>query len=306
MMMMGDTGNSTKVMYATPRIEAGLLRGWKMGVSFAPNTKHKAGMAMNTAASPVKKAFAPFDLNSTAMGVNYLSSWTKNGSFGCSFVYLMGDTRPEKVMNTAAREFDIKEGDQAGTYLVDVPSRSLNRFPTRAFDVSMVTKIGNWFVGAEYIQNKSSGQLRYNSPSAVKKDDPTVVLDYPIIPYQGAEGKRYVSSKVGNGWMVNTCAGYDNRTFGISLSWLKSSVRTGFLGKGQTQSHCATTQVYALSIQYYYAPGIAPYFECGFAKMHNPDWAYTSKLIPFYSNFEYNGVASNKGNFFTLGLKVNF
>jgi len=301
MSMMGDTAHSTKVMYVTPRIDTGLFKGVKLGVSFAPNTKHSAGMAMNTAASPMKKAFSTFDLNSTALGINYLSEWDQNGALGLSAMYLTGNTRPEKVMNTSKREFQYKEKE----YEVEVPSSALDRFPTRACDFAFFFKFGDWAIGAEYIINHKSGQLRYDSPFAQQKDSQEI-LEYPIVPFEGQTPKRYVAEKSGNGWLLNTCIGYDNRQFGLTFSWLTSSVRTGFLSKGQVDSHCATANVYALSFQYYYQSGIAPYFECGVAQIKNPDWSYVSKLIPFYTNFEYSGVKDNKGKFFLLGLKVNF
>jgi len=303
MSMMGDTGASTKAMYMTPRIESGLLRGFKLGVSFTPNTKHSAGMAMNTAASPFKKAFAPFDLNSTAAGINYLSQWGQNSHLGFSVIHIAGDTRPEKVLNAGERDFK-RDGQE---YTVNVPSNALDRFPTRSYNFALVLKSGHWVMGAEYILNNRSGQLCYDSPNATKKDDSlSSAMEYPIMPFLGQEQKRYVAEKSGDGWLLNTCLGYDNRRFGMTFSWLISAVNTGFLSENQVKSHRATVDVYAMSFQYYHGPGIAPYFECGVAHMKNPDWAYVSKLIPFYTNFEYNGVANNKGKFFLLGLKVNF
>jgi len=83
--LLGDPKESTKVCWISPR-----KGGFQIGASFCPNTQHYGEANMNTAAADLAKPYQPFDINSLALGVNYLGKFSQ-GTLNLSFVHLTLD-----------------------------------------------------------------------------------------------------------------------------------------------------------------------------------------------------------------------
>lgn len=159
--MAGDTLTATKVRYITPRVPKGLLKGIQLAVSYTPNTMHRGESPMNTGVSPLREPFVPFDLNSLALGVNYLVQWN-SGSFGLSFVRIQGDTRPEKPLLDQLGTKQITDPATGNVIDAGTPAltgNELERNPTRAYQVGGVLTLGSLSFGAEYVYNGKSHTL---------------------------------------------------------------------------------------------------------------------------------------------------
>ena len=306
----GYTGTATKVRYISSRIKQGVLKGLQASVSYTPNTLHRGEMSLNTGVSPLREPFAPFDLNSIAWGINYLTQWNK-GSFGLSFVQITAKTQAEKPLlpQDAVAASDGNGGAPALT------GNELQRFNTNAYQLGGVITLGPISFGIEYMHNGKSHMLKNNYNPIILDESGNEVssgINPGTIDFNGSEttfeSKEYVASASGNGKIVNMSLGYTGDTYGVSLSYLQSSVRTGFLGEGQTKSEKASCQGYILSTQYNAMPGIVPYVELGTFKLSNPDWAYTSTMIPSLTRFDFSGVPgkSNFTNTAIVGVKVQF
>lgn|GEM_PF-3706754 len=311
----GYTGTATKVRYISARIRQGILKGLQASVSYTPNTMHQGEMGLNTGASPLSKAFSPFDLNSIAWGVNYLTQWN-NGSFGLSFVQITAKTQPEKPLlpQDAVPQITV-DGKITQEGSPELTGNELQRFNTNAYQLGGVITLGPISFGIEYMHNGKSHMLKNDYNPIILDEDGNEVsegIKPGTITFNGSdttfEPKKYVASAAGNGQIVNMSLGYTGDTYGISLSYLQSSVRTGFLGEGQTKSEKATCQGYILSTQYNAMPGVVPYVELGTFKLNNPDWAYTSTMIPSLTRFDFSGVPgkSNFTNTAIVGVKVQF
>ncbi len=311
----GYTGTATKVRYISSRIKQGVLKGLQASVSYTPNTMHRGEMSLNTGVSPLREPFAPFDLNSIAWGVNYLTQWNK-GSFGLSFVQITAKTQAEKPLlpQDAVNQISI-DGTVTQKGSPELTGDELQRFNTNAYQWGGVITLGSISFGIEYMHNGKSHMLKndYN-PIILNEQDEEVSwgIDPGTITFNGSETtfepKEYVASASGDGQILNMSLGYTGDTYGISVSYLQSSVKTGFLAEGQTKSEKATCQGYILSTQYNAMPGVVPYIELGTFKLNNPDWAYTSTMIPSLTRFDFSGVPgkSNFTNTAIVGVKVQF
>ncbi len=313
--IVGYTTTATKVRYISSRIKQGVLKGLQASVSYTPNTMHRGEMSLNTGISPLREPFSPFDLNSIAWGINYLTQWNK-GSFGLSFVQITAKTQAEKPLlpQDAVNEITV-DGKVAAEGRPELTGNELQRFNTNAYQLGGVITLGPISFGIEYIHNGKSHMLKNDYNPIILNEQGTEVksgINPGTIAFNGSEttfeSKKYVASASGNGKIVNMSLGYTGDTYGVSLSYLQSSVRTGFLGEGQTKSEKATCQGYILSTQYNAMPGIVPYIELGTFKLNNPDWAYTSTMIPSLSRFDFSGVPgkSNFTNTAIVGVKVQF
>ncbi len=312
----GYTGTSTKVRYISARVRKGVLKGFQASISYTPNTMHRGEMSLNTGVSPLREPFSPFDLNSVAWGVNYLTQWDK-GSFGLSFVKITAKTQAEKPLlpQDAVDQITTVDGKVEQKGLPELTGNELQRFNTNAYQLGGVITLGPVSFGIEYMHNGQSHMLKndYN-PIILNEagDEESWGINPGTITFNGSEttfeSKEYVASASGKGQIVNMSLGYTGDAYGVSLSYLQSSVRTGFLGAGQTKSEKATCQGYILSTQYNAMPGIVPYIELGTFKLNNPDWAYTSTMIPSLTRFDFSGVPgkSNFTNTAIVGVKVQF
>ncbi len=315
----GYTGTATKVRYISSRIKQGILKGLQASVSYTPNTMHRGEMSLNTGVSPLREPFSPFDLNSIAWGVNYLTQWN-NGSFGLSFVQITAKTQAEKPLLPQAAVEQITEITEDGRTVTQKGSpaltgNELQRFNTKSYQLGGVITLGPISFGIEYMHNGKSHMLKNDYNPIILDENGNEVsagINPGTIAFNGSETtfepKEYVASAAGNGQILNMSLGYTGDTYGISLSYLQSSVKTGFLGEGQTKSEKATCQGYILSTQYNAMPGVVPYVELGTFKLNNPDWAYTSTMIPSLTRFDFSGVPgkSNFTNTAIVGIKVQF
>lgn len=315
--MIGDTGTATKIRYITARIKEGPLKGLQFATSYTPNTMHKGEASLNTGVSPLREPFAPFDLNSVALGVNYLTQW-QSGSFGLSFTSIQAKTQAEKPLLAQKAKAQVTEPDTGVIIENGAPALTgleLNRHPTKCYQVGGVLSLGPVSFAAEYISNGKSHILSNNFNPIIRNQEGDIVsegISPGTITFNGSEttfeSKEYVANEAGDGRVLNFCIGYTGERYGMSLSYLQSSVKTGFLGANQTTSYKATCNGCVLSTQYNGIPGLVPYLELGTFKLTNPDWAYTATMIPSLTQFDFSAVPGKDSytNAAILGLKVQF
>ena len=255
--MIGYTGTATKVRYITARAKEGLLKGLQWSISYTPNTMHQGEMKLNTGSSPLRDAFSPFDLNSTAWGVNYLSQWS-GGSLGVSFVKMDAQTHSEKPLLPQAGENGVvdSQGKITKEGSPTLIGNELDRFNTNTYQVGGVITVGPISFGMEYIYNGKSHMLKNNFNPVIKTDQGAEVswgIHPGKITFNGSETefqpKEYIADASGDGQIINLSLGYTGSDYGISLSYLQSSVKTGFLAEGQEKSEKATCQGYILYTQ---------------------------------------------------------
>ncbi len=315
--MVGYTSTATKIRYESPR-----TGGIMAFVSFTPNTIHRGDAPLNTGVSPARAPFQPFDLNSVAYGANYLAQWDK-GSFGLSFVGLVGSTQPEKPLFAAAETVEIVSASDPQKIITKgktaLTGNELVRFNTNAYQVGGVFALGSISLAAEWIFNGNSHQLsnNFNPIINVKTDDGIDLaakqgIIPPMLTVNGQQEtfvpKQYVAAQAGDGKMLTLGLGYTAEEYRLSLSYINSSVKTGFLSEGQTTSNRATGTGYMLSAEYNVVPGLTPYFEIGQFNFINPDWAYTATMIPTLTQFEYCAVPGYETPSIVvmLGIKIQF
>jgi Gram-negative porin len=188
-----DTGDATKIVYITPRLE-----GFQLGFSFAPDTKHDGSAKLNTAAHPNADAPVPFDRNSIAVGLNYMKELPNGLKLSFSLTGIAGTTRPEKRTTLAL----------AGR---------LDRENTRAWAVGGVVEYKKFSFGAEYMSGGKSNQF---------KMDVAGVDPFPIAATAPLD---YVASKARAANVFNVGIGYAcTPTTTMSVGYYHSSQRTGF------------------------------------------------------------------------------
>jgi predicted porin len=314
--MTGGTNTATKVRYTTSRATEGVLKGFLFGVSYTPNTLHRGEMMLSVGVSPLREAFMPFDLNSLASGVNYLAQ-SENASFGASFVYLMaGKTQSEKpLLAQAAKPQITVDGKIIDKGAPELTGDELNRCPTRSYQLGATCSLGNFSFSGEWIFNGDSHKLANNYDPVIKDAGGNVVISGitpPDITVDGQptkfEGKKYDASKAGQGQIWNVAVAYTLNRYKFSVSYMQSSVKTGFLANSQTESEKATCLGWVCGIDRNLMSGLTIYGEVGQFTVKNPDWAYTATMIPSLTQFEYYGVAGSDTplTVVIIGAKLQF
>ena len=319
--MAGCTNTATKAFYATNRVPEGLLKGLLFGFSYTPNTMHRGEMGLNVGYSPMREPFMPFDLNSLASGVNYLTQ-TEKASFGASFVYLMaGNTHSEKPI--FAQDAKLATLNSDGTIATqgapELIGNELDRCPTRSYQVGTACSLGNLSVSAEWIMNGNSHKLAndYNPVIYAEDEDGKKIvvasgINPPDLEVNNQQDtlleKEYVADKAGRGQIWNVAVAYTLNSYKFSVSYMQSSVNTGFLSADQVDSAKATCSGWACGIDYNVMPGFTLYAEFGQFILKNPDWAYTATMIPSLTQFEYYGIAGSETplTVFMVGAKLQF
>lgn len=270
--IVGDTGYATKVVVSSARI-----KGFKVGVSYVPNTQHVGEKDLSVAESSYSSPQA-FDRNSFAPGINYLYQ-TTGFSLGLSFVTLLGKTCTEK------------------------PSVFLERFNTKAYDFGCSVTIGAFQFGAEYI--------RMGKSQAFKR---AVRIVAPVI--RSADGeltsefKAYDPHRAGNYNSLNLGVGYTVGSAKFSVTHFRGQKKTGFVSENGKVRHAAA-RAWVFSSEYQAVPGFVPYFEAGRFDMKNCDWRYNATYRIGAakrggSSLDKTAVAPNKSTCFIVGLKLNF
>jgi predicted porin len=268
---VGDTGSSTKASFYSKR-----LAGFQASIAYIPNNQHLGEMALNTAMSPLKTPFRPFDLQSVVAGIDFLQKFG-DITLNLSAVHLHGNTRAEKP---------------------DV--RLLQRTNTNSWDFGVVLGLGRVSLGAEYIYNGNSGKLRHD---IFGKELKGIV---PTVNGETLPGKYYIANQAGKFWTLNTGISYIGSEAGVSFSCLTTSRKTGITSLSQGCSSKARGSAFVLSTEYYLAPGFVPYLEWGIYKMKNPDWAYVCASIANLTQWDFIGVPSNTAKAMIAGLKIQF
>lgn len=290
--MSGSTGNATKLTYISPRI-----KGFKIGVSFTPDSDHFWDSPMETSFSNNKKndPGKTFSLNVFTVTANY-AYVTDSFSLDLSGSVLTGDCRPERP--------DIE---------------SLKRFPNNSVDLGLVLGFkpdfarGKFFFGLEYIYNGRSGLFSQDDLGSGYQDAEDPLLKekgiIPVINEQPLEAKKYTADLAGNSWIGIVGLGYnDRKSFGVSFSYLHSQKNTGFTNyyDETNVSEKAIGNAYVISYEYYIRPGLSWYVELGFYNMNNPDADYIGHKIASSDNWRFTSVDSNDATAVVTGIKFNF
>ena len=190
--LTGDSGDATKVVYVTPRLE-----GFQAAVAFTPDTKHEGSAKLKTDGHPDSDNPSPYDRNHVAFGVSYLKK-TDDFQFSLALTGMVGSTQPEKK---------------------PAANRSLDRHDTRTWAIGSTVEYGKFAFGAEYVWGGKSQQLK----AAVANVDPNGG------PINGLTPLNYDPGKARAGDVINVGASYklacDTK---VSVGYFHSFRKTGF------------------------------------------------------------------------------
>ncbi len=263
--LVGDTGYSTKFSYYTPT-----LAGFQFGVSVTPNTHHMGEGEMETATSPLAKAFAPFDTWSVGLGLSYVLQ-VQDFALRLSAVHLTGTTHPE------------------------LPKDALNRRDTNVWDFGAVVEFGALKLGAEYLYNGLSGTMV----------NPMMNIE-PVINGVTLEPKDYDPDILNPYWALALGVGLVNDIGGIALSYFYTQRDTGICETYGGYCSQALGRSLVLSMEYNLIPGISPYIEGGIYNTENPDFAYVGAGFSSAAGLPYYASGDNDAKAVLMGLKFKF
>ena len=187
----GDTADTTKFVYVTPRLE-----GAQLGFAYTPDTKHDGSAKMKTEAHP--DGDSVFDRNSIALGLNYIRKFN-DFELKFSVTGIAGTTRPEKEASVAG---------------------ALDRENTRALAVGGVVEYKGFSFGAEYIWAGKSHQFK----TPVTDVDPGKLPDGTVltpISYEPGKARAANVFNVGASYAFSSCTT-------ASVGYYHSYRKTGF------------------------------------------------------------------------------
>ena len=268
---IGDTGNSTKVVYYSPE-----LMGWQVGVAYTPSTAHRGSEKLdNMAGKGITKypgnrglyevsGNQPFDLRNVAMGLTYrkeMGKWNMTLS-GAGII--------------------------AKTYFFNsiIQPNSSGRVPfqnTKAYQLGFVMGYGDFRFGGGYLNNGKSHLPR----------DPNFTYGDPRV--------NLTSMNNGNaGYAWNLGAGYTIGAYQLAASYQRTNRNTGDLQKAGSDFYTATLDVTPLQ-------GLKIYTEVDYIRSRTNSTAI-ARETSFLANAKSvnTGVGNNAGLMGIVGTKISF
>ncbi len=271
---IGDTGNSTKVVYYSPE-----LMGWQVGVAYTPSTAHRGAEKLdNMAGKGITKypgnrglyevsGNQPFDLRNVAIGLTYrkeMGKWNMTLS-GAGII---------------AKTYFFNSGV--------APGRS-GRFPfqnTKAYQLGFVMGYGDFRFGGGYLDNGKSHLPRESN------------FTYSTNTANSVNLTSMNNGSAGYAW--NLGAGYTIGAYQLAASYQRSNRNTGDLQKASSDFYTATLDVTPLQ-------GLKIYTEVDYIRSRT-----NSTAIARESSFLKNansvntGVGNNAGLLGIVGTKISF
>ncbi len=219
--------DATKINYITPR-----YAGFQAGITYTPNSAHdgSAKLFSHSNSGRVTQHFfpaQPFDQRQVGMGVNYKNTFQNGLNVQVSLTGLYGHTKSGARKEAGAvKSYIPNAATVTNTNLLFTPAK-IHR--TKAYAVGGLLGWQGFKVAGEYINNGKSGEAR-----ALKGNN---------------AGKVY-SSALGYSWSIHSvAAGYTHTT---------RKLGTGFKR--------AKADVYTLTYDHTFAPGLEGFVEGNFAK----------------------------------------
>ena len=278
--MKGDTGVATKMIYFSPNF--GDIKRYgavQFGFAYTPNTSMTGEAKMNTAFNSKDPLKQNFDMNNFTQSVRYSLEREKFG-LNASFVRI-----------------------QANTKAIIPEQHLLQPYNNNSWDVALDTHYGPWHIGAEYIYNGKSGDLRNNLPEIT----PTLVSDAgqsEVLPTL-----MYNSQAVGRSATIATGVGYiiPNR-WGVCLGFLRNSRNTGFMQPDASGSAIkAKGTAWVLSLDRSLLDGVEYFVEVAISyKMSNPAWPYIGSAGAALTKMPFTTSPGNSAAGVLSGLKIKF
>ncbi len=244
--------DATKINYITPR-----YAGFQAGITYTPHSAHDGAAKLfshSNGGKVIQHFFPaqPFDQRQVGLGVNYKNTFQNGLNVQISLTGLYGHTRNgARPANTDGVKAYIPDATVAKNYITDATSPVRK---TRAFAAGALFGWQGFKIAGEYINNGKSGE-----PRALKGSD---------------AGKVY-SGAFGYSWSIHSvAAGYSHTT--------------RKLGTGFTR---AKADVYTLTYDHTFAPGLEGFVEGNFAKQKTD-----AKYVNFVKNVKADVKAFDKAN----------
>jgi hypothetical protein len=230
---VGDTGNSTKIVYYSPE-----LMGWTFGVAYTPSTTHRGdGKLDNQTAGKAKlpgnrglydvTGNQPFDLRNVAIGLTYrkeIGKWN---------ITLSG------------------AGITAKSYFFNSTTGRVPFQNTKAYQLGFVVGYGDFRFGGGYLDNGKSHLPR------------TPGFTYGTAPNAINLG----SMNNGNaGYAWNAGAGYTMGAYQVAAAYQRTNHNTGDFQKAHSDFYAATLDVTPLT-------GLKIYTEVDYIRSRSNDAA---------------------------------
>lgn len=273
--LAGATKYATKITYVTPRYS-----GFQAALTYVPNSEHKGegtdGLPISR--NSTKSTKSPFDLNSVALGINYINAITQDLTLSLSATGMTAKSRPQEGGGLV----------QSNLYKAYATAPLHN---TKCYALGGVLAYKSFDFGLEWMDNGKSRQVK-NAPSVLAPGAAAGAN-----PYVGPLGKF----TAGQAFSIGTAYTYG-----------KNKVSYGFY-TSQRKFNGDNVKVKAHSLSYdrAIAPGFA-FFAEGVAfnlKSTNQAAAFQNSLKTNYgssSGAPSGGIASNKGNSLLLGAATKF
>lgn len=242
--LVGTSKDATKINYITPR-----FAGFQAGATYTPHSAHDgaAKLFSHTNDGRVTQHFfraQPFDQSQVSLGVNYKNTFQSGFNVQVSLTGLYGHTKTGRRVQPGDVKAYLPDVTAVNNLVTDKPSKVRN---TKAFAVGALFGFQGWQIGGEYINNGKSGEPR---------------------ALQGSDAGRVYSGALGYSWKVHSvAAGYSHTARKLGTGFSK-----------------AKADVYTLTYDHKFAPGLEGFVEGNFAKQKTD-----AKYVNFVKNVKGTG-----------------
>jgi hypothetical protein len=246
--LVGTPKDATKVNYISPRVA-----GLQAGITYTPHSAHDgaAKLFSHSGQARITQHFypaQPFDQRQVGLGVNYKNTFQNGLNAQVSFTGLYGHTRSgSRKVPGAITTYLPSTTALDNTTVLFTPTQIQK---TKAFAVGAMLGYQGWKVAGEYIDNGKSGE-----PRALK----------------GSNAGHVYSGALGYSWNVDSvAAGYSHTARKLGTGFSK-----------------AKADVYTLTYDHTFAPGLEGFIEGNFAKQKTD-----AKYVNFVKDVKTNAAAT--------------